>query len=492
MAYPTTLDSFTANVDNVDVIYASDVNELQTAITSLEAKVGADSSAVTTSHDYKLGEVTSTDKAVGKTATQTLTNKTLTSPVVNVGSDATGDMYYRNAGALTRIPVGTDNQILKLNGTTPNWETETVTVNASTTVAGIVEEATQSQVDSETGTGETGARLFVNPSTLSTSSIGVNYIAAESITAGDSLASYFYQSDGGVSYDSKTLNNSSVSSAGGTQTFALTVGSNSNRILLVYVSVGAASGTVPTPTVTYNGVSMSSVRTETVASSQKLFSFSLSAPSTGANNVVVTLGASAQTNYVSTAAISYYNVSSIESSTGSTTSTVAYGIPAKGVLLSTGCGHNATTASVNNLNNQQLGTTNTFTCISSADSGISFSSSSVTVTWSGSNPMTVIGLTPVTSLSYGYVVKASASTPVNTCNLNKYTSFIGFARSTVSATQTVKATIDGNVTGLTSLTPLSTYYLADTAGAISVTAGTNSKKVGLAVTTTTLHLKDTI
>ena len=218
----------------------------------------------------------------------------------------------------------------------------------------------------------------------------------------------------------------------------------------------------------------------------------MAAPATGANNVVVTLGASAQTNYVSTAAISYYNVSAIESSTGSNTSTVSYGTPAKGVLLSSGCGSNTTTASVNNLNNQQLGTANSFTAISSADSGISFTSSAQTVTWGGSYPMTVIGLTPVTTPVYGYVAKSSASTPTNICNLNKYTNFVGFAQSGVTVGQTVKVTIYGNVTGLTSLTPISTYYLADTAGTISTTAGTNSKKVGIASTATTLILKDTI
>jgi len=139
----------TANVDNVDIIYAADVNELQEAVVALETKVGANSSAVTTTHDYKLGEILTTDKAVGKTATQTLTNKTLTSPVINVGSDATGDIYYRNAGALTRLPIGTDNYILKINGTVPNWEAETATVNASETVAGIVEEATTAQTTAE-------------------------------------------------------------------------------------------------------------------------------------------------------------------------------------------------------------------------------------------------------------------------------------------------------------------------------------------------------
>lgn len=140
---------------------------IQDAIEAIEAKVGADSSAVTTSHDYKLSEVT--DKAAGKTATQTLTNKTLTSPVINVGSDATGDMYYRNAGVLTRIPVGTDNQIMKLNGTTPNWEAETTTVDASTTVKGIVEAATSAEVTAGTATGGTGAVLAVTPDALAAS-----------------------------------------------------------------------------------------------------------------------------------------------------------------------------------------------------------------------------------------------------------------------------------------------------------------------------------
>lgn len=46
-------------------------------IIGLATKVGIDASAVTTTHDYKLSEVTGSDKAVGKTATQTLTTKTI-------------------------------------------------------------------------------------------------------------------------------------------------------------------------------------------------------------------------------------------------------------------------------------------------------------------------------------------------------------------------------------------------------------------------------
>ena len=56
------------------------------------------------------------------TGTQTLTNKTLTSPIINVTNDATGDIYYRTAGgAFARLPVGTDGQVLTLASGLPSW-----------------------------------------------------------------------------------------------------------------------------------------------------------------------------------------------------------------------------------------------------------------------------------------------------------------------------------------------------------------------------------
>lgn len=85
-SFPTGLDTLTnpTATDKVAVVsHSSQHANANDAIEALQAKVGANSSAVTTSHDYKLGEVTGTDQAVGKTATQTLTNKTLTSPTIN-------------------------------------------------------------------------------------------------------------------------------------------------------------------------------------------------------------------------------------------------------------------------------------------------------------------------------------------------------------------------------------------------------------------------
>lgn len=117
--FPASKDNSTSlPVEAANVVLATNHvashQNLTDAVIAIETKVGADSSAVTSSHDYKLSEVlTATpDKAVGKVATQTLTNKTLTAPVITsptltVGSDATGDMYYNaGSGVLARLPKG--------------------------------------------------------------------------------------------------------------------------------------------------------------------------------------------------------------------------------------------------------------------------------------------------------------------------------------------------------------------------------------------------
>jgi len=61
MAYPTSLDSFTTKIDNTDDVLSAHINATQTAIESIEAKLGIDSSAVATSIDYLLKSASSTD-----------------------------------------------------------------------------------------------------------------------------------------------------------------------------------------------------------------------------------------------------------------------------------------------------------------------------------------------------------------------------------------------------------------------------------------------
>lgn len=54
----------------------------------------------------------------------TVNNAVLGTPTVTLGSDATGDIFYRSAGGtVTRLAIGTANQYLTTNGTTPSWGT---------------------------------------------------------------------------------------------------------------------------------------------------------------------------------------------------------------------------------------------------------------------------------------------------------------------------------------------------------------------------------
>lgn len=64
------------------------------------------------------------------------------------------------------------------------------------------------------------------------------------------------------------------------------------------------------------------------------------------------------------------------------------------------------------------------------------------------------------------------------------TNFIGFAYETKAAGQTIRVAVAGTATALTSLTTGLFYYLSDTLGAVSTTAGTFTRKVGISVSTT--------
>ena len=95
--FPTSLPAQTTTYATGDTVNAANQNNPNLEINAIGAKVGIDASAVTTSHDYKLSGVTGTDKAVSKTGVETLTNKTLTSPVVNTPTGIVkGDVVLDN------------------------------------------------------------------------------------------------------------------------------------------------------------------------------------------------------------------------------------------------------------------------------------------------------------------------------------------------------------------------------------------------------------
>jgi hypothetical protein len=109
--FPTALPQCKTDYDSADNVASNDQNTQALEINALGAKVGIDSSATTTSHDYKLSGVTGTDKAVSKTGTETLTGKTLTSPVLNTGVSGTAVLDEDNMVSDSATKVATQQSI---------------------------------------------------------------------------------------------------------------------------------------------------------------------------------------------------------------------------------------------------------------------------------------------------------------------------------------------------------------------------------------------
>jgi len=105
--------------------------------------------------------------------------------------------------------------------------------------------------------------------------------------------------------------------------------------------------------------------------------------------------------------------------------------------------------------------------------------------WSANNGPFSLSVTKIDSVS-SQVQKASASNSYSTVMRDN---FVGFSKTTTSSGGSAELKTEGVMSGLSGLTPGATYYISDTPGAISTSAGTNSRKVGLALSTTTLLIK---
>ena len=215
--FPTSLDNSTQNPlpiatsDTALFDHAGLHDFVNNAIFALENKVGINNSAVNTSFDYKLSGVATGDKAVSKTGTETLTNKTLTAPVVNsaqlltiakftVGSDATGDIYYNGgSGVLTRLPIGTAGYYLTSSGSAPQWssaaslatqggvqnQTYTYAADTGSSTAYVV---TMSPAVGAYQTGQSFVFKAANANTTTTPTLNVNSLGAKTITNPDGTA----------------------------------------------------------------------------------------------------------------------------------------------------------------------------------------------------------------------------------------------------------------------------------------------------------------
>lgn len=154
--FPSSIDTFTnpTSVSAVTVIdHAAQHENINDAVLALQNKVGANSSAVTTSFDFKLSGVATGDKAVSLIGTQTMTNKSLadsSTSVVNA-SDVTKVLKFSigNTTGITGIfatafttaktitfPDSTDTLVGK--ATTDTLTNKTI-VGSNNTISGISE-----------------------------------------------------------------------------------------------------------------------------------------------------------------------------------------------------------------------------------------------------------------------------------------------------------------------------------------------------------------
>lgn len=127
--YPTSLDTLSnpvgtdkVNNANAALVHSTQHSNANDAIEALEAKVGIDGSAVTTSHDYKLSSVTSTAKAVSTAGDQSIAGtKTFTNDIRIIDS----------------INDNNGNEVIKL-GTTASAVNEVSITNAATGNAPLI------------------------------------------------------------------------------------------------------------------------------------------------------------------------------------------------------------------------------------------------------------------------------------------------------------------------------------------------------------------
>lgn len=511
--YPTAIDAFvnpTASSDEVLIPHATQHQNHNDSVTALETKVGVNGSAVTTTHDYKLNEVTGVDKAVGKTATQTLTNKTLTTPILNTGTDAVGDVYVRNTGGtITKVAPTIAGDVLTSTGvgSIPSFQTPTSVVNASTTVKGVVEIATVAEINAGTAVGATGAVLAVSPDNLILANlsnpsklVNNNFIAGEPITAGQPVYGGVYQTGAAITYDNRADFRDSWSGTSTTITRSYTVTSSANRILIVAIGTDFSTGGPGTiASVNYAGNPMTLLQ-----SSGTCYLYYILNPTAGTNNITftVTSGGGVNAGVVNTIAYSYFNISGIPTSSLATLTTTVSGNWANYgnslVLGFTAGSTSGTTVSCAACpNNQTQSQPNRLAYFSgeSAIADIAGMGSIISVftggNWSSYDVVFTVGLLPLNPATTGYAKLTRTSNAAPFSSL-RYLNYLGIASNTATLLSPVTIQTNGTATNLTGLTPNAVYFLNDTAGSIGLTAGANSKRIGIATTATTLLMKDAI
>lgn len=163
--FPTSLDTFTDPTATGKLNSPSHSQQHinnNDAIEKLEAKVGIDGSAVTTTHDYKLSGVTGTDKAMSKTGEETATNKTFTTPVIA--------SFYQDAAKAKLMTVpNTASDTLAALAATQTFSNKRITKRVGTSATAATHTINSDNYDIYTVTAQGESVVFANPTGTPTS-----------------------------------------------------------------------------------------------------------------------------------------------------------------------------------------------------------------------------------------------------------------------------------------------------------------------------------
>lgn len=307
--------------------------------------------------------------------------------------------------------------------------------------------------------------------------------AGEALAVTDACCLGAFQSDSGILNDTKASNSATASGGVVTATSPITIAANSNRIITVVVTCAASA-----PNCTWNGVSLTlSDRLQQASSGSWVHTFYLVAPATGANNLVISnLNTTETIRYF---IYSYYNASQ-STINGHTISAGTVSVSASVTPTVDGClifgftfNMDAGLTSTSGIANNSLTPASGY---QSGDSGQIFPPTSQTVNGQGITANRIVSATiciaPFTTPVYR-IFKASSLSLTSFRFI-----FLGFPNASATSGGTVDLNVFGIINALSGLTPLAAYYLNDTNGTYGKSAGTNIKKIGVAISTTQLLL----
>lgn len=315
-----------------------------------------------------------------------------------------------------------------------------------------------------------------------------DFLAGDSLTANEAVVvSPYAQSDGGIKRDNEVASASS--------SYGITIGNNSNRILIV-ITADNSGGTISA--VSAGGNAMTNINSY-AGSGGYIKTWFLANPPTGSVTITITGAA-----LMGSSARSFYNASQsapTQFSNGNTTSapplnlgTLTATNQCSAILVfgvSANMSSSSFTGSVDASTQNNVFTNNGSQYTGSAWGGVKFANtvSTPTVNFaSGSGTWAVSGvamvIAPATAPALGLIKATASNTGIN----GALTEVVGFVYATkaVGSTDVKLYLPNGEVPGFSSLTAGSVYYLSNTAGAIATSAGTTSKKVGVASATTKL------